>query len=327
MILITGSNSLLGQAILKKFVQKGEKVRCYDMYKPESLPKDVEFIQGDLFTFKKLISACKGVDTIIHLMDKSRSQKVGRRKMKKININGTLNLMIAAKRVNVTRFIFLSTYGVYGKTDSFPLKEEDRKKPYTPYGKDKLKAEQLCTAYAKKHNINLTIVRPSLIAGPGVRNTSILITLYLAMGLGNDNVMYMSGNGDTRFQLLDPEDAAEAFYKIYKAGKKSYGEIFNIGSDNVPTQMEQIVKIKETCKLDFAVKHITPIKAWLYSLLFKPSNVNYFTREHRLFIFHSVYLDCQKIKTLIGWHPKKDNIEILTETVKWYKEKLGNIKN
>ena len=323
MILVTGSTSLLGKAVVEKFVHNGEKIRCYDMYRPESLPEGVEFIQGDLFTFKKLFAACKGVDTVIHLMDKNRPQKTGRRTMKKINTNGALNMMTAAKRNKINRFILLSTYAVYGKTESFPLKEEDKKKPYTPYGKDKWKAEQMCAMYAKKNNINLTIMRPAVMTAPEVKNSAILITLYMAMGLGNDNVMFMSGDGDTRFQLLSPEDAADAFYKIYKIGNKAYGQIFNIGSDNVPTQMEQIVKIKEKNKLDFAIRHITPAKARFYSILFRPSKINYFTREHLLFIFHSVYLDCQKIKNLTGWHPKKDNIEIISETVEWYKNKVS----
>lgn len=322
MILITGSNSLLGRAVVEKFVHNGEKVRCYDMYKPESLPEGVEFTQGDLFTFKKLLAACKGADTVIHLMDKSRAQKIGRRKMRRINTNGALNMMIAARKSRINRFILLSSYAVYGKTESFPLKEEDKKNPYTAYGKDKWKAEQICTAFARKNSISLTVIRPSVITGPGVKNSAILITLYMAMGLGNDNVMYMSGDGDTRFQLLSPEDAAEAFYKIYKTGNKASGHIFNIGSDNVPTQMEQIVKLKEKCKLDFAIKHITRVKALFYSFLFRPSNVNYFTREHLLYIFHSVYLDSQKIKTLTGWHPKKDNLDIMSETVEWYKNKV-----
>ena len=143
------------------------------------------------------------------------------------------------------------------------------------------------------------------------------------MGLGNDNIMYISGDGDTRFQLLSPEVAADAFYKVHKSGEKAYGLSFNVGSDNVPTQMEQIVKIKEKKKLDFAVKHIGKLKAKFYSILFKPSNVNYFTREHFLFIFHSVYLDCHRLKTITGWSPKKDNMDILSETVDWYKNKVS----
>lgn len=323
MILITGSNSLLGRALVEKFSMNGEKIRCYDQYKPDKIPDNVEFIQGDLFTPKRLTLACKDVDTIIHLMDKSRAQKVGRAKMKKINISGTKNLLAITKKLKIKRFIFLSTYAVYGKTKSFPLKEDDKKKPYTAYGKDKLKAEIICEAFAKKYKIDLTVLRPSVITGPSVKNSAVLITLYMAMGLGNDNVMYISGDGDTKFQLLSPEDAAEAFYKVYKAGEKACGKSFNIGSDNVPTQIEQLVKIKEKKKLDFAIKHITKTKAIWYSLLSKSSKVNYFTKEHFMFIFNSVYLDCHRLKTITGWSPKKDNIDIMSETVDWYKSKVN----
>ncbi len=323
MVLITGSNSLLGTALVKKFIANGEEVRCFDSYKPGEIPEGADFIQGDLFNFKRLNKACKGADTVIHLMDKNRSTKVGRAKMKKMNIKGTQNLLYAVKKAKIKKVIFLSTYAVYGKTKSFPIKEDDKMKPCTPYGKDKLKAEILSQTYAKKNGINLTIIRPALITGPEVKNPSILITLYMAMGMGNDNVAYMSGNGDTRFQLLSIEDATDAFYKVYKSGAKTSGMIFNAGSDNVLTQMEQIIKLKEKKKLDFAIKHINPLKAFLYSILFRPSKVNYFTKEHRFFIFNSLYLDCQKIKTSTGWSPKKDNIAILSETVDWYENKVS----
>ena len=245
--------------------------------------------------------------------------------MKKINIDGTKNLISVVKRSNINRFIFLSTYGVYGKTKLFPLKEEHKKKPYTPYGKDKLKAEIACELFAKRNKINLTIIRPSLILAPNVKNSSILITLYMTMGLGSDNIMHISGNGDTRFQLLSPEDAALAFYNVYMAKEKAYGAVFNIGSDNVPTQMEEIAKIKETKKIDFAVTPISKLKAILYSILFKPSKINYFTRDHFLFIFHTVYLDCNKIKSVIGWSPQKDNMDIISDVVDWYKGKINKV--
>ena len=323
MVLITGSNSLLGRAIVDIFTEHGEKIRCYDQYRPEKLPEGVEFIQGDLFSAKRLTAACKDVTTIIHLHDKSRKKSTSRGKMKKINITGTKNLLLMARRAKIKRIIFLSTYAVYGKTKSFPTREEDVKKPYTPYGKDKLKAEKLCEAFAKKNKMDLTIMRPSVIAGPEVKDSAILITLYMAMGLGNDNIMFMSGNGDNRFQLLAPRDAAEAFYLTYKAGDKAAGMIFNIGSDNVPTQIEQIVKIKEQKKLDFAVRHISRKKALWYSIMFKLSKLNYFTREHKMFIFNNVYMDCQKLKETTGWKPGKTNMDIISDTVDWYKNKLG----
>jgi nucleoside-diphosphate-sugar epimerase len=243
--------------------------------------------------------------------------------MKKINIDGTKNLLSVLKREKISRLIFLSTYAVYGKAKSFPVKEDNKKKPYTPYAKDKLKAEAACGLFAKRNKMNLTIIRPAMILAPDVRNSSVLISLYLTMGLGNDNIMHISSNGDTRFQLLSPEDAADAFYKVYMAKEKTYGAVFNIGSDNVPTQMEEIVKIKEMKKINFTVKHISKLKAIFYSILFKPSKINYFTKDHFLFIFYNVFLDCEKIKSTIGWSPKKDNLEIISEVVDWYKGKIN----
>ena len=183
--------------------------------------------------------------------------------------------------------------------------------------------KELKQLFAKKNKMNLTIIRPALILGPDVRNSSVLINLYMTMGLGNDNIMHISGKGNTRFQLLSPEDAADAFYNIYMAKEKAYGAVFNIGSDDVPTQMEEIVKIKEMKKINFAVKPISRLKAIFYAILFKPSKINYFTKDHFLYIFYNVYLDCSKIKSAIGWSPKKNNIDIMSDVVDWYKGKIN----
>jgi len=323
MILITGSNTLHGAELVKKLSNKGEKIKCYDYFKPVDLPEGAEFLQGDLFNLKQMNKACKGVDTVIHLLDKQRYKRTGRGKMKKINIKGTSNLLACAKRAGVKRFIFQSTYAVYGKTKSFPVKENDIKKPCTPYGKDKLRAEILCETFCKKNEISYSILRPALITGPGTNNPSILISLYMAMAMSDDNIMYLAGDGDTYFQLISPEDTAEALYSIYKIGDEANEHIFNAGSDNVPTQMEQIVKIKEKEKLDFSIKHITPFKARLYSILLKPSKVNFFTKDHKFYLFNSMYLDCQKLKEETGWNPKKNNIEILSDTIEWYRGKIS----
>ncbi len=323
MILITGSNTPHGAELVKKLVKNGNKVKCYDYYKPVELPEGVEFIQGDLFNLKQLNKACKGTDTVIHLLDKHTYKKTGRRQMKKINIRGTLNLLMSARKAKVKRFIFQSTYAVYGKRQSFPIKETDTKKPCIPYGKDKLKAETLCETFCKKNEIDYSILRPALIAGPNTINRSMLITFYMAMAMGSDNIMYLSNDGNTHFQLISQEDTAEALLSIYKNEDKTNEQIYNAGSDNVPTQMDQTLKLKEKEKLDFTIRHITPLKARLYSILFKPSKVNFFTKEHNYYLFNNMYMDCQKLKEDTGWAPTKDNIEILSETVNWYKNKIS----
>ena len=210
MILLTGNNSLIGRYLVPELLKSGEKIRCLDFYKSGDLPDSVEFIQSDLLNQKILRKACDGADTVIHLMDVNRTTRSGRTYMRKINTEGTRNLLSAADKSQVNRILFNSSYTVYGKSKNFPVREDDRKKPMTAYGKDKLEAENILHEYAKKDRFNITVFRPALTAGPGVKSPTILLSLYMALAMGNDNVLYLIGNGDSKFQLIHPAEIAEA---------------------------------------------------------------------------------------------------------------------
>jgi len=322
MILLTGCNTLLGRTLLKKLVEKGEKVRCYDFYKTKDFPENLEFINGDLLDPRQLKKACDGVETIIHLMDIKRPGKKGRKYMKKVNIKGSENLLFAAQKASIKKFYFLSSYAVYGKPKAMPVRQDDRKKPVTAYGKDKLKIENQCWTLITKKSMPITIFRPALIIGPQVKDPVVLMSLFMALGMDEANRMYVAHNGNTKFQLLHPDDAADAIMAAY-ASKSTVGKAYNIGSDNVPTQMDQIVRLRDRLRIDPPLSFITPGKAVFLFLFLKLVKTNYFTREHLFYLLNSLILDCQNIKTDLGWQPKKDNMEILTETVEWYlKEKL-----
>jgi len=304
---------------MQEMLKKGEDLRCYDFFKPADFPDNVEFIAGDLLDPVKLKKACKGVDTVFHFMDIKRRGRQKRKYMKNVNITGTKNLLYAAEKHNVKKFFFLSSFAVYGKTDTIPIRQDDRKKPATPYGKDKLAAENICWNFTEKKNLPITIFRPALISGPGVKDPVINITLYMALAMGDDNMIYMSGDGATRFQLLHIEDAVKGFIAAYESNI-SDGKVYNLGSDNVITQMEQIVHLKEKARLDCRVKHVSMLKAKLMSLLSGPLELNYFTRDHIFSLFNNLVLDCQRAKEDLKWHPVKNNIDILMDTIEWYKE-------
>ncbi len=323
MVLITGSNTFLGEEVTKYFTSKNIQIRTFEESSGCNQASCQPSQEYNIISPALTEIACSGVGTIIHLLDEPEKSKLGRSGMRKINIDGTINLLKSAASNGVGHFILLSTYMVYKRTKSFPINEEHPLKPWTDYGKDKLIAEKTCINFCKKHGIRLTIIRPSIIKGPNINNSVILHTLFMAMGLGNDNICYITGNGDNRIQFLSREDAADAIYRIYKSHKLSMTDIFNIGSDKVPSQLEQIIKIKETEKLDFAIKRISFWKAYFYHLLLKPTNTNFFTKEYLLYLFYTIYLDCDRIKNTLNWYPKKKNAEILSETVQWYERKLN----
>ncbi len=322
MILVTGAASYLGKKLTQRLIDDGHTVRCLDFEKPRDFTLQAEFIQGDVRDEIITKKACAGVTAIFHLMDIKRPGKyfLKRGAMKKINVAGTANLLFAAKKAGVKRVIFNSTYEVYGKSKNIPAKPGDKKKPVTAYGKDKLKAENICMAYAKSSELGITIFRPAVVSGPGVDDTVILITLYMALGMGaGENRLYLSGDGNTRIQYIHPDDVTAAYIAAYK-NPASTGQVYNIGSDNVPTQIEQIVNIKQKAKMDCTIKHLTPRFTRFMSIILKPFKVNYLTKEHLFILHNNVVLDCEGTKKDLGWSPTRDNVQILLETIEWYKK-------
>jgi nucleoside-diphosphate-sugar epimerase len=324
MILVTGSSSLLGVRLVKKLVAGGEKVRCLDLEKPRDIPAGVEFIQGDILDEDILEKLFRGIDMIFHLMDVKSPKHRGRRYMRKINIKGLKRLIGAAQAAGVKKMIFLSSYEVYGTVKNLPVGEYDLKKmkPVTRYGKDKLKDEKICLETIKANKMNIAIFRPSPMMGPGTRNPITLITLLMAMGMEEANRVYVVGHGENRFQLLHPQDAADALYLAYKSGK-AYGRIYNLGSDNVPEQMELITEVKEKAKLDSRIMHLSTLKARFRSFFLKPFKIDYLNKGHVMYLLTDLILDCQAAKNDLGWQPKYGNVDIVLETIDWYrKEKL-----
>lgn len=321
MILVTGCNSLAGKGLVRALLKEGKKVRGMDFWKAKSWPEDIEFFETTVLDYEALLSACEGVEAVFHLMDVENPIHDGRRYMKKINIQGTQNVLNAAAECGVKKVVFLSSGEVYGKTSAVLVREDDAKKPVTPYGKDKLKAEELCKA-AVKEGMDVTVFRPTLISGPEIDDSMILIILYMAMGMGDANQLYIAGDGSTRFQLIHPDDVADAMIRSLSS-PASRGKIYNLGSDDVPTQMEQVVKVRDRAKLDCTIKNISPTTTKLLSIILKPLNINYLRKEHVLFIISNFVLDCERAKADLGWRPTKNNIDIFVETIKWYEtEKL-----
>lgn len=324
MVLVTGCNSLLGGKVVKLLLDKGETLRCLDTEKPRDLPAGVEFIPADDVDEASLKKACQGADTVFHLLDVKTAKHHGRRHMRRVNVKWSRILIKAALAAGVKKFIFLSSYEVYGRVKKLPVGESDIKKlkPVTRYGKDKLKIEKLCLEHMKKNRFDITMFRPAPIVGPGTRNPITLITLLMALGMEDANRIYVAGHGENRFQMLHPDDAADAIVRAYKSGA-TRGRIYNLGSDNVPTQMAQVLEVKKKAGLDSAVMHLSTSKAKFRSFFLKPFKIDYLNKGHVMYLLTDLILDCTAAKTDLGWQPITGNVDMIVETIDWYrKEKL-----
>ena len=146
-ILITGGAGVVGVRLSKRFLAMGHSVRVLTLPgqgETVRLPKDVEIFYGDVQKTETLLAAFQNVDTVCHLAAVILARK--KEDFEKINLEGTRNVLLAAKSVGVKRFLFVSSISV-----TYP--------DLTDYGFSKLRAETL----VKNMGVPFTIVRPTLV--------------------------------------------------------------------------------------------------------------------------------------------------------------------
>ena len=147
--LVTGAAGFIGSAIVRELLCRGQSVRALDNFetgKPENLADvidEIEFHEIDILDFSKLSRSCEGVDFVLHqaalpsvplsVADPVRSHN--------ININGTLNVLLAARDAKVQRVVYAGSSSAYGETLVLPKHEAMLPDPISPYAVQKLTGE------------------------------------------------------------------------------------------------------------------------------------------------------------------------------------------
>jgi len=217
-------------------------------------------------------------------------------KVNQTNLDGTLNVLEAAKQLkNLQRFIFLSSCVVYG-TKLNPIKETDEFKPSTPYAASKAAGELYCYSYFKTYNLPVTIVRPFNFYGP--RQIKDVISLFINLALKNQDIKLEGGGKQTR-DFTYVQDVLDAFL-IMGMNEKAIGEAINFGTGK-----------------DISIKELAE-KIIIYSGS-KSRIVNAPERPGQDLM---LCCDNKKAGQLFNWQPKINLDQGLKLTVQWYKENL-----
>ncbi len=172
--LVTGGAGFIGSNIVEELVRRGQKVRVLDSFitgKRENLDpflSRIEVIKGDIRDELALKRALKGIDYVIHQaalrsVPKSVDDPFT---TNDINVFGTLNLLMAAKKAGVKRVVYASSSSVYGEAKRFPQRETDYVSPVSPYGVSKLAAENYCITFARTFGLETVSLRYFNVFGP-----------------------------------------------------------------------------------------------------------------------------------------------------------------
>jgi len=162
-ILITGGSGFIGTYLIEELEKSGHNIKIYDKQISKNYPKYT--IKGDIRDLESLTNACKNIDIIYHLAAEHADNVTPVSLYNEVNIEGTQNVIDAAKNNNIHKIIFISSVAIYGLNKG-ECDETYKPAPFNMYGHSKLGAEKICTTWAKEDKKNsIVILRPSVVFG------------------------------------------------------------------------------------------------------------------------------------------------------------------
>lgn len=178
--LVTGGAGFIGSHIAQALLDQGESVRVFDNLATgretnlAALRGNAQFIRGDLRDLDAVRAAVQGVEVVFHqgaLASVPRSIADPLTSLE-MNINGTQNVLIAARDAGVRRVVYASSSSVYGNTPTLPKREDMPTNPMSPYAVQKLTGELLCRVFTQIYGLETVALRYFNVFGPRQDPTS-----------------------------------------------------------------------------------------------------------------------------------------------------------
>jgi len=220
-IMVSGGTGLVGNILVQALISQGHKVTILSRRFATELTKiqGVTWIHGDL-RHPIEASSLAGIDTLYHLA----SELSNPAQMEAVNVRGTANLLTAAKRAGVRRWIQLSSVGVYGPPTSLIVTEGTTPEPANEYERTKLASDRLVQEACYRSDMDYVILRPSNIIGTEMKNGS-FFGLVKAVSRG---CYFFIGPRGAIATYVHVEDVVRALIACQEAVK---GSIYNLSSD------------------------------------------------------------------------------------------------
>lgn len=213
--LITGGAGFIGSNIATYLVEKGDQVRILDNFSSgrrdniEGLPDSVEVIEGDVRDYWTVAKAVDGVDYVLHqaaLPSVPRSVK-NPLTTNAVNIDGTLNVLEAAKNAGVKKLVYASSSSVYGESEELPKREEMSLSPLSPYAVTKITCEYYCRVYWELYQFPTVSLRYFNIFGPhqdpASEYAAVVPRFITALLEGRSPTVYGDGQQSRDFTYID----------------------------------------------------------------------------------------------------------------------------
>ncbi len=315
-ILITGAGGFIGSHLTELCVRRGYKVKAFVRYNAKnhwgwlegsSVLKKIEVITGDIRDFDSVFKAMKGCDTVFHLaaLIGIPYSYLSPLAYIKTNVEGTYNVLEAAKDLGVKNLLVTSTSETYGTGQYVPIDEKHPSVGQSPYAATKIAADQISMSYYCSFGLPVKVVRPFNTYGPRQSARAVVPTIITQVLSGKKQIQL--GNTSPTRDLTHVADTVQGFWELARSSK-AVGQVVNIGM-NTEISVGQLTEL---------IARLTKKKIRIVQDPLRLRGAK--TEVERL------RCDNTKLLKLTGWKPQFTLEEGLKETIEWIRGNLSSYK-
>jgi UDP-glucose 4-epimerase len=241
--LVTGGAGFIGSNLVGALLERGDEVRVLDNFSTGNRANltglDVEIVEGELRSYERVHNAVKGVEVVYHLGALGSVPRSVQDPLTSgaVNVEGTLNVLLAARDEGVRRVVFSSSSSIYGSAGELPRTEAMAPDPISPYGVAKLAAERYCVSFSRVYEQFETVVlRYFNVFGPRqspLSQYAAVVPLFLtAVAAGEPVTIHGDGRQSRDFTYVD--NVVDA--TVLAAGAPgASGRTFNVAAGSAAT--------------------------------------------------------------------------------------------
>jgi nucleoside-diphosphate-sugar epimerase len=300
-VLVTGGGGFIGSNLVRALLDEGHDVRVLDNFSTGNRANlaglDIEVVEGELRSYERVHNAVRGVEVVFHLGALGSVPRSVQDPLTSsaVNIEGTLNVLLAARDEGIRRVVFSSSSSVYGPRRELPVTEDMPPDPISPYGVAKLAAERYCVSFSRVYeSFETVVVRYFNVFGPRQSPFSqyaAVIPLFVAaIAAGEPILVY--GDGEQRRDFTYVSNVVDGTIRAAEAAGAS-GRIFNVAA-SAPATVNDVAEA-------------------IGAVLGKPVEKTF--APPRIGDIRDSWADVSAAREVLGWEPTVDLEDGLRRTV------------
>jgi UDP-N-acetylglucosamine/UDP-N-acetyl-alpha-D-glucosaminouronate 4-epimerase len=263
--LVTGGAGFIGSHLVDALVDLGADVVVLDDLssgRAENINRAARLIEADILDKSSVDTALEGCELAFHQAARRAVLQSIEQPLEtdRVNVGGTLTVLMAARDAGVRRVVFGASSSVYGGSATLPTPESAPANPRSPYAVTKYAGEQYCRVFGELYGLETVALRYFNVYGPRQRPDSryaAVIPLFIgALAAGRPPEVHGDGLQSRHFTFVS--DAVRANLRAAEAGPQCSGRVYNVAGDRAYTLLDVLQILEETLGVRVAPEHTAP---------------------------------------------------------------------